>query len=76
VTIPTDLAALDTDTLRAVRDDRIAVGDSVYRVLEQPLDGFALRIKLIEHMTEMSQAAIDESLRRLPTLNTETESAQ
>lgn len=66
----TDLGALDDDALRAVRDDRSATVDSVYRLLEQPLAAVDLRLAVFDLVSKLSLDAINEALRRLSTSTT------
>lgn len=58
------LAELSDIEVRAVRDDRIAVTDDLYRLLESDLDPLALRIALFAHMTVVVTEAFDATVDR------------
>ncbi|RBO73482.1 hypothetical protein [Microbacterium sp. H6] len=61
----TDLASLTTEELRIVRDDRSALTDGIYRIIDQPIDEFSVRSKLFAYMSEQTLAATHEVLNRL-----------
>lgn len=67
----TDLSKLTTAELRAVRDDRSAITDEVYRIIDQPLNGFELRIKVYAFLSGITADAFTETLNRLPSATTE-----
>lgn len=61
----TDIKALTDEQLRAVRDDRMAVTDDLYKLLDSTLDPLALRIALFSHMTKAITDAADELTDRI-----------
>lgn len=67
----TDLSELTTAELRAVRDDRSAITDEVYRIIEQPLNEFGLRSTIFRFLSSITADAFTETLNRLPSTTTE-----
>lgn len=72
----TDLQTLSDDQARAVRDDRSDITDGVYRLLELPIDGIALRTTVFAYLSGLHTEAIADSLRRLATPTTDQETAR
>lgn len=58
------LAELSESEMRAVRDDRIAVTDDLYRLLESDLDPLALRTEIFAHMSLLIAEALDATVDR------------
>ena len=65
VSIKTNLEELSDEQLRAVRDDRMAITDELYKVIDSTLDPLAIRIALFTHLTKSVTNAQDEVIDRI-----------
>lgn len=61
----TDLTALTDDQARAVRDDRSALTDDVYKILETTVDGLTLRSAVFSYLAAVTADATTETLERI-----------
>ncbi|WP_295105096.1 hypothetical protein [uncultured Microbacterium sp.] len=69
----TDLATLTGDQARAVRDDRSAITDGIYALLEAPMNGIELRSAVFAYLAGLQTEAMDETLRRQAASTTQKE---
>lgn len=69
----TELEALTDDQARAVRDDRSAINDGVYRLLETPMNGIELRSAVFAYLAGLQTEAMAETLRRQAASTTQKE---
>ncbi|WP_136057291.1 hypothetical protein [Microbacterium sp. K24] len=70
------LAGLTTEQLRILRDDRAAITDEVYRIIEQPINEFELRSQVYAHLSNRTAEAFNENLQRVTTPTKPEESGQ
>lgn len=61
----TELTALADEQVRAVRDDRSAIADGLYRLLETPLNGVELRKAVFAYISALHAEAMTESIIRI-----------
>lgn len=61
----TDLTALTDDQVRAVRDDRSALTDDVYKILEATVDGLTLRSAVFGYLAAATTEATTETIERI-----------
>lgn len=69
----TELGTLTDDQARAVRDDRSAINDGVYRLLETPMNGIELRSAVFAYLAGLQTEAMAETLRRQAASTTQKE---
>lgn len=65
MSIKTNLDELTDEQLRAVRDDRMAITDDLYKLVDSTLDPLAIRVALFTHMTKAVTNAQDELIERI-----------
>lgn len=65
MSIKTVLTDLTDEQVRAVRDDRMALTDDLYKILDSSLDPLAIRVALFTHMTKAVTDAQDEIIGRV-----------
>ena len=65
MSIKTVLTDLTDEQVRAVRDDRMALTDDLYKILDSSLDPLAIRVALFTHMTKAVIDAQDEIIGRV-----------
>lgn len=61
----TVLSELTDDEVRAVRDDRMKIGDGLFKILMTPVDPVDLRTLINTYIATLTASAMNESLKRI-----------
>ncbi len=61
----TAFEGMTDEQVRAVRDDRMKIGDELFKIVTMPIGDADLRILVNTYITTLTASAMNESLKRI-----------